>query len=84
MASSHQEESLYPIDRSLSQYSQLSKRKESRLFESCAILGGTLIPHTLYLGSGLVQARLHDFGVENSSYHEAMTSATSAPSTVAL
>jgi len=31
------------------------------------------MPHTIYLGSGLVQARLRDFDVKNSSYHEAMT-----------
>ncbi|PMD25338.1 natural resistance-associated macrophage protein [Hyaloscypha hepaticicola] len=47
------------------------------LYESCALLGGTLMPHTLYLGSGLVQARLRDFDVKNSSYHEAMTTQTS-------
>jgi metal iron transporter len=35
------------------------------------------MPHTLYLGSGLVQARLRDFDVKNSSYHEAMTTQTS-------
>jgi metal iron transporter len=35
------------------------------------------MPHTLYLGSGLVQARLRDFDVKNSSYHEAMTTKTS-------
>lgn len=36
------------------------------------------MPHTLYLGSGLVQARLREFDVKNSSYHEAMTTQTSA------
>jgi metal iron transporter len=35
------------------------------------------MPHTLYLGSGLVQARLRDFDVKNSTYHEAMTTKTS-------
>jgi metal iron transporter len=38
------------------------------------ILG--LMPHTLYLGSGLVQSRLRDFDVKNSSYHEVMTTKT--------
>lgn len=32
------------------------------------------MPHTLYLGSGLVQARLKDFDIHNSSYREASTS----------
>ena len=31
------------------------------IFLSCGILGATVMPHSLYLGSGLVQARLHDF-----------------------
>ncbi|TVY31808.1 Manganese transporter [Lachnellula subtilissima] len=42
-------------------------------FLSCAILGGTLMPHTLYLGSSLVQVRLRDFDIKNSSYSEATT-----------
>jgi metal iron transporter len=31
------------------------------------------MPHTLYHGSGLVQSRLRDFDVKNSSYHDPMT-----------
>ena len=31
------------------------------IYLSCGILGATVMPHSLYLGSGLVQARLHDF-----------------------
>lgn len=46
----------------------------SGLYQSCAILGGTLMPHTLYLGSGLVQARLRDFDIVHSSYREHPTS----------
>jgi metal iron transporter len=44
------------------------------LYQSCAILGGTLMPHTLYLGSGLVQARMRDFDRKNEKYHEARAS----------
>lgn len=44
------------------------------LYESCAILGGTLMPHTLYLGSGLAQARLRHFDIKHDRYREAMTS----------
>jgi len=40
------------------------------LFQSCAILGGTIMPHTLYLGSGIVQARMRKFDQENGTYHE--------------
>ncbi len=46
----------------------------SGLYQSCAILGGTLMPHTLYLGSGLVQARMRDFDKQNDKYHEARAS----------
>ncbi|KAI9779660.1 MAG: hypothetical protein M1816_003448 [Peltula sp. TS41687] len=31
------------------------------LYLSCGILGATVMPHSLYLGSGIVQPRLHDF-----------------------
>ncbi|OCL07555.1 divalent metal ion transporter [Glonium stellatum] len=31
------------------------------LFQSCGILGATVMPHSLYLGSGIVQARLREF-----------------------
>jgi metal iron transporter len=44
------------------------------LYQSCAILGGTLMPHTIYLGSGLVQARMRDFDRKNEKYHEARAS----------
>ncbi|KAF7863800.1 hypothetical protein EAF04_006765 [Stromatinia cepivora] len=44
------------------------------LFQSCAILGGNIMPHTIYLGSGLVQARMREFDHRNEKYHEARTS----------
>ncbi|CAD6442065.1 1eda123d-e63a-4fd1-8a5f-5a04cbdb2bec [Sclerotinia trifoliorum] len=44
------------------------------LFQSCAILGGNIMPHTIYLGSGLVQARMREFDHKNEKYHEARTS----------
>lgn len=39
------------------------------LFLSLAILGATVMPHSLYLGSGLVQARLKDFDIKNGYYN---------------
>ena len=54
----------------------------TRLYQSCAILGGTLMPHTLYLGSGLVQARMKDFDIKHEIYHEAMTN--DSPSAIKL
>ncbi|APA09586.1 hypothetical protein SS1G_06267 [Sclerotinia sclerotiorum 1980 UF-70] len=44
------------------------------LFQSCAILGGNIMPHTIYLGSGLVQARMREFDHKNEKYHEVRTS----------
>ncbi|GEQ66582.1 hypothetical protein JCM33374_g245 [Metschnikowia sp. JCM 33374] len=46
------------------------------LFLSLAILGATVMPHSLYLGSGLVQARLKDFDIKNGYYKPATTKAT--------
>ena len=34
------------------------------LYLSCGILGATVMPHSLYLGSGMVQSRLLDFDVK--------------------
>merc|ERR1712169_91294 len=35
------------------------------LYLSCGILGATVMPHSLYLGSGVVQARLREFDVKS-------------------
>ncbi|KAK3054104.1 NRAMP-like transporter smf-3 [Extremus antarcticus] len=35
------------------------------LYQACGILGATVMPHSLYLGSGLVQDRLKDFDRSN-------------------
>lgn len=40
----------------------------SGLFLSLAILGATVMPHSLYLGSGLVQARLKDYDIKHGHY----------------
>ncbi|CAL3967608.1 unnamed protein product [Diplocarpon coronariae] len=52
--------------------------KEEGLYQSCAILGGTLMPHTIYLGTGLGQPRLREFDVRNDTYREALTSSEPA------
>jgi len=36
---------------------------ERSLYQACGILGATVMPHSLYLGSGIVQSRLHDYDV---------------------
>ncbi|RKF56774.1 Manganese transporter SMF1 [Erysiphe neolycopersici] len=35
------------------------------IFQACGILGSTLMPHSLYLGSGLIQPRLKQFDLDN-------------------
>ena len=38
------------------------------LYLSCGILGATVMPHSLYLGSGMVQSRLLDFDTKAGNY----------------
>ncbi|GAP88340.1 putative manganese transporter [Rosellinia necatrix] len=35
--------------------------KSEGLYQACGILGATVMPHSLYLGSGVVQTRLRDY-----------------------
>ncbi|KAK0709586.1 natural resistance-associated macrophage protein-domain-containing protein [Lasiosphaeria miniovina] len=35
--------------------------EKTALYQACGILGATVMPHSLYLGSGIVQPRLYDF-----------------------
>lgn len=35
--------------------------QQKGLYQACGILGATVMPHSLYLGSGIVQARLRDY-----------------------
>ncbi|KAF2231215.1 transporter protein Smf2 [Viridothelium virens] len=35
------------------------------LFQAAGILGATVMPHSLYLGSGIIQSRLREFDVQN-------------------
>lgn len=39
--------------------------QQQGLYQSCGILGATVMPHSLYLGSGIVQARLRDFDTKS-------------------
>ena len=36
-----------------------------RLYQAAGILGATVMPHSLYLGSGIIQSRLREFDVQN-------------------
>ena len=35
--------------------------EQQALYQACGILGATVMPHSLYLGSGIVQARLREY-----------------------
>lgn len=57
----------------------MSERKGGNgLFLSLAILGATVMPHSLYLGSGLVQARLKDYDIKH-GYHKPPTKQAALP-----
>ncbi|SMY22378.1 unnamed protein product [Zymoseptoria tritici ST99CH_1A5] len=39
------------------------------LYQACGILGATVMPHSIYLGSGLNQPRLRQFDERHNNYH---------------
>ncbi|RMZ66268.1 metal ion transporter metal ion transporter [Pyrenophora seminiperda CCB06] len=41
--------------------------KSQALYQACGILGATVMPHSLYLGSGIVQPRLREFDDNHNS-----------------
>ncbi|ODV71275.1 NRAMP family metal ion transporter [Cyberlindnera jadinii NRRL Y-1542] len=41
----------------------------TNMYTAVSILGATVMPHSLFLGSGLVQPRLREFDTENHYYH---------------
>ncbi|KAF2137582.1 uncharacterized protein K452DRAFT_301779 [Aplosporella prunicola CBS 121167] len=45
------------------------------LYQSCGILGATVMPHSLYLGSGIIQPRLREYD-ENAAAENAANNAT--------
>ncbi|WPG97737.1 Hypothetical protein R9X50_00051800 [Acrodontium crateriforme] len=40
------------------------------LYQACGILGATVMPHSLYLGSGIIQSRLEEFDKANNNIPE--------------
>lgn len=47
-------------------------REKNALFISCGIVGSTVMPHSLFLGSALVQPRLKDFDEKNGLKEEVL------------
>ena len=44
--------------------------KGNGIYLSCGILGATVMPHSIFLGSGIVQPRLKQFDLQNGHYTE--------------
>ncbi|KAF9777203.1 hypothetical protein IL306_004508 [Fusarium sp. DS 682] len=42
----------------------MKQADQFRLYQACGILGATVMPHSLYLGSGIVQPRLREYDVK--------------------
>lgn len=49
-------------------------KESNALFLSCGIVGSTVMPHSLYLGSSLVQSRLKDYDLKNGHIHGTVNS----------
>ncbi|TWU77696.1 hypothetical protein ED733_008330 [Metarhizium rileyi] len=45
------------------------------LYQACGILGATVMPHSLYLGSGIVQPRLREFDIKHGLLPDELASA---------
>lgn len=45
------------------------------LYQACGILGATVMPHSIYLGSGIVQSRLREFDVRRGYLPRALAEA---------
>lgn len=50
------------------------------LYQACGILGATVMPHSLYLGSGIVQPRLREYDAKRGLLPEEPHSSTSSTS----
>lgn len=51
-----------------------------RLYQACGILGATVMPHSLYLGSGMVQPRLYDYDLRHGNVTDPVPSSASTTS----
>jgi metal iron transporter len=46
---------------------------DTGLYEMCAILGGTLMPHALYVGTALSRSRLHDYDAKHTTVSQSQS-----------
>lgn len=52
--------------------------EKEAIYQACGILGATVMPHSLYLGSGIVQPRLREFDEQRSLLPRELASGSSA------
>ncbi|KAK4982178.1 NRAMP-like transporter smf-3 [Elasticomyces elasticus] len=52
------------------------------IYQACGILGATVMPHSLYLGSSMVQPRLKEFDISNGHFTPPTEPTSDAASTV--
>ncbi|KAK1756609.1 natural resistance-associated macrophage protein-domain-containing protein [Echria macrotheca] len=52
--------------------------EQEGLYQACGILGATVMPHSLFLGSGIVQPRLRDYDTKRGFLPAASSSAASS------
>lgn len=62
-------------------YPEIIKEKNA-LFLSCGIVGSTVMPHSLFLGSALVQPRLKDYDIKHGLFNETDIEPEDGPSDV--
>lgn len=53
--------------------------EQQGLYQACGILGATVMPHSLYLGSGMCQARLKEFDVKRGLFHVQKSDSAAGP-----
>ncbi|CEL11970.1 Putative Manganese transporter SMF1 [Aspergillus calidoustus] len=54
--------------------------EQQAIYQACGILGATVMPHSLYLGSGIVQPRLRDYDAKHRLLPPELSSASSSTS----
>lgn len=52
--------------------------EQKGLYQACGILGATVMPHSLFLGSGIVQPRLRDYDLKSGLLPPELSSASSS------
>jgi metal iron transporter len=60
-------------------FSNRTSTNKISIYQACGILGATVMPHSLYLGSGMVQPRLFDYDLKHGHVASRPTSNSTKP-----